>query len=303
MIDAERGTIIGSFATGDFPHQNDYSADGKHIYNSSIGNVGFQAVSHANNAQKGNRWLVKVDASTLKVLKTWKFEWGIRPSVITADETVMYAQLSYLNGVIKYDLVNSREIARSDQPLSKFAMDTYATYDEYPHDSAHHGLALSGDGTKLCDCGTIDNTVTIVGTADMQARATIDVGLVPYWATNSPDGKRCFVSLSGDNAVSVIDYADREADRRGAGRQVPAAQPPRPRAPGGHRPPVIARNIGRVGEYGSRGYGGSMDSASIQVPCASCHSINRDRPGAPRRCPHLRALQGAPLSRPSGRAR
>jgi YVTN family beta-propeller protein len=33
------------------------------------------------------------------------------------------------------------------------------------------------------------------------------VGNVPYWATTSPDGKTCFVSLSGSDAVSVIDYA------------------------------------------------------------------------------------------------
>ena len=40
----------------------------------------------------------------------------------------------------------------------------------------------------------------------MQVEHTVDVGLVPYWATNSPDGRYCFVSLSGDNAISVIDY-------------------------------------------------------------------------------------------------
>jgi YVTN family beta-propeller protein len=206
VIDAEGGAIMGSFPTGDFPHQNDYSADGKHIYNSSIGNVGYEAVSYANNAAKGNRWLVQVDASSLQVLKTWKFDYGIRPSVVTADETTLYANLSYLNGAIKYDLTSSKEIARSDQPLSEFAMSTYASYDEYPHDSAHHGLALSADGKKLCDCGTIDNTVSIVTTADMKVSSTIEVGMIPYWATNSPDGKYCFVSLSGSDAVSVIDY-------------------------------------------------------------------------------------------------
>lgn len=206
VLDAETGAILGSFPTGYYPHQNDYTADGKHIYNSSIGNVGYNSVSHANNADKGDRWLIKVDATTLAVLRTWKFDWGIRPNIITPDESIMYTQLSYLNGVVKYDLKASREVARSDQPLSEFALKTYATYDEYPHDSAHHGLALSGDGTKLCDCGTIDNTVAIVNTADMSVAKMIHVGMVPYWATTSADGKYCFVSLSGDNAVSVIDY-------------------------------------------------------------------------------------------------
>lgn len=207
VIDTKTGKVIATFPTGDYPHQNDYSADGKHIYNSSIGNVGYEAVSYANNAQKGNRWLVQVDATTFKVTRTWKFEWGIRPNIVTADETIMYAQLSYLNGVIKYDLTASKEIARSEQPLSEYAMKTYKGYDEYPHDSAHHGLALSGDGKRLCDCGTIDNTVAIVTTADMKVEKMIEVGSIPYWATGSADGMYCFVSLSGDNAIAVIDYA------------------------------------------------------------------------------------------------
>ena len=36
------------------------------------------------------------------------------------------------------------------------------------------------------------------------------MGKVPYWATTSPDGRYCFVSLSGDDAISVIDYEKRE---------------------------------------------------------------------------------------------
>jgi YVTN family beta-propeller protein len=206
VLDASTGKILGSFATGAYPHQNDYTADGKYIYNSSIGNVGYQAVTYQNNASAGDRWLVKADATTFQVLKTWVFEWGIRPNVITADETVMYAQLSYLNGVIKYDLAAGKETQRSDQPLSPFALMTYKTYDEYPHHSAHHGLALSKDGARLCDCGTIDNNVAIVRTDSMTVEKTIDVGMVPYWATTSPNGLHCFVSLSGSDAVSVIDY-------------------------------------------------------------------------------------------------
>lgn len=206
VFDASTGQIVGSFPTGNFPHQNDYSADGKYVYNSSIGNVGTNVVPYADNALKGDRWLIKVDAETLQEVDRWVFEWGIRPNVITPDGSMLYTQLSYLNGVIKYDLATKTELARSDQPLSQFALDTYATYDEYPHDSAHHGLALSGDGTRLCDCGTIDNTVSIVSTETMEVLHLIDVGLVPYWATTSPDGRHCLVSLSGDDAVSVIDY-------------------------------------------------------------------------------------------------
>jgi DNA-binding beta-propeller fold protein YncE len=208
VIDTTTGAIVGEFATGAYPHQNDYSHDGKFIFNSSIGNVSYGSVTHANNSMKGDRWLVKVDATTLEVVRTWVFDYGIRPNVFTKDDKTLYTQLSYLNGVIKYDLEAGAELARNEQPLSKFALDTYATYDEYPHDSAHHGLAINSDGTRLCDCGTIDNTVAIIDTATMQTLSMTDVGMVPYWATTSPDGKYCFVSMSGDDTIAVIDYAD-----------------------------------------------------------------------------------------------
>lgn len=206
VLDTATGKLIGTFPTGYYPHQNDYSPDGKHIYNSSIGNVGYQAVSYQDNALKGNRWLVKADAETMEIVDTWEFEWGIRPNIFTPDETVLYTQLSYLNGVVKYDLLNKKELARNEQPLSAFALETYATYDEYPHDSAHHGLALSGDGARLCDCGTVDNTVAILRTEDMSLETILDVGMVPYWASTSPDGKHCLVSMSGDDTLSVISF-------------------------------------------------------------------------------------------------
>jgi YVTN family beta-propeller protein len=204
VLDASTGTVIGSFATGHYPHQNDYSADGRHIYNGSIGDVGLPS---AFDWLKGFRLLTVVNAQTLRVERTYFFQEGIRPSVITADEKTLFAQLSYLNGIIKFDLTTSKTVATVDEPLSAFAKANYPTKDDYPHNSAHHGLALSGDGTKLCDVGTIDNTVSIITTADMTVKSTFDVGLVPYWATTSVDGGYCFVSVAGDNAVSVIDYS------------------------------------------------------------------------------------------------
>jgi YVTN family beta-propeller protein len=204
VIDAATGNVVGAFATGHFPHQNDYSADGKHIYNGSIGDVGLPS---ALDAFKGKRQLTVVDAKTLAVVRTYAFAEGIRPAVITSDEKLMYAQLSFLNGLVEYDLTSGTIARTLEEPRSAFARANYPTRDDYPHDSAHHGLALSGDGAKLCDAGTIDNNVSIVSTATMTVEKTIDVGLIPYWATTSADGKHCFVSLSGDNAVSVIDYA------------------------------------------------------------------------------------------------
>ena len=232
VLDAKTGKLISNFPTGHFPHQNDYSADGRRIYNGSIGSVG---TPHAQESGKGLRQLTVVDATSFQVIKTYAFDHGIRPSVITPDEKYMYSQQSYLNGLIKFDLTTGEIVGTLDQPLSEFAMNTYKSYDEYPHDSAHHGLAMSGDGSLLCDAGTIDDTISIVATADLSVLKTLDTGLVPYWATTSVDGELCFVSLSGDNAIAIIDYKG----QREVGR-VPVGKFPQRNRLGRMRPTDIA---------------------------------------------------------------
>ena len=124
--------------------------------------------------------------------------------VITPDEKTMYAQLSYLNGFIEYDLVSGKITRTVNMPYS--GPGDGLNPDSYPQNSAHHGLALSGDNSKLCDAGTIDNYVAIVSRPSLTTDRIIPVGRLPYWATTSKDGTRCLVSLSEDNAVSVISY-------------------------------------------------------------------------------------------------
>ncbi|GAA2238286.1 YncE family protein [Kitasatospora cystarginea] len=202
VLDTATGDAVGSFPTGTYPHQNDYSPDGKYIYNSSIGITSFpQAMEWA----KGSFQLTKVDAATLQVVQTWKFPHGIRPNTIEADGRTMYTDLSYLNGFARYDL-STGSVVTVQMPYSQAG--AALSPDSYPQNSAHHGLALSGDGASLCDVGTIDDYTAIVSTADLGTRGTVDypTGSLPYWGTSSADGTLCFVSLSKADAVSVIDY-------------------------------------------------------------------------------------------------
>ena len=204
VVDTASGSILGNFPTGTYPHQNTYTADGKYIYNESIG---VTQIPKALNFLKGSLQLEKVDASTLKVVKVWPFPYGVRPFVIAPDGTTMYAQLSYLNGFIKYDLNSSTTLATVNQPFSAAAANENP--DNYPLNSAHHGIALSGDGTKLCDVGTIDDYTKVVSTATLTTDATVTypAGSIPYWAATSVDGNYCFVPLSAGDAVSVVSYA------------------------------------------------------------------------------------------------
>jgi len=204
VYDAATGKLAGTFTTGSYPHQDQYTPDGKYIYNESIG---VTVLPYALNALKGPLQLEKVDASTLKVVKVWTFPYGLRPFVIAPDGTTMYADLSYLNGFIKYDLNTSQTLATVNQPFSASA--AAESKDSYPQNSAHHGIALSGDGTKLCDVGTIDDYAKIVSTSTLATTATVTypTGSIPYWATDSADGNYCIVALSAANEVSVVSYA------------------------------------------------------------------------------------------------
>jgi hypothetical protein len=122
---------------------------------------------------------------------------------LSPDERYVYFQLSFLHGFVEYDLVADRVLRVANLPLSEKA--AKLRRDEYVLDSAHHGLAMDPGGEKLCVAGTMSDYAAIVS-RETFAYTLIAVGEKPYWATNSGDGRYCFVSVSGADAVSVISY-------------------------------------------------------------------------------------------------
>jgi YVTN family beta-propeller protein len=203
VVDTATGKLATEFATGSYPHANDYSPDGKYLYNSSIG---VTALPKALEGLKGPRQLTVVDPATFKVIKTYTFDHGVRPAAFTRDNQWAYLQLSYLNGFAEFNLA-SGEITRTiTMPFSDAGK--ALSPDSYPNNSAHHGMSLNGDESRLCDVGTIDDYTAIVSRPSLTTAGTVtyDTGSIPYWSTTSVDGQHCFVSLSGKNAVSVIDY-------------------------------------------------------------------------------------------------
>jgi YVTN family beta-propeller protein len=215
VIDTEAGSIVGEFPSGDQPHENNYSRDGKLIYHASIGTVFTPLDDPLFDATKGDRWFQVVDAQTLQVLK--RIDMGdklaeagypnmsaaVRPMALSPDERYVYFQLSFLHGFVEYDLAQDKPLRIASLPLSEKAKQMRR--EEYLLDSAHHGLSMNRAGTKLCVAGTMSDYAAIVNRQSF-AYQLVQVGEKPYWATNSGDGKRCFVSVSGNDRVSVISY-------------------------------------------------------------------------------------------------
>jgi YVTN family beta-propeller protein len=128
---------------------------------------------------------------------------AVRPMALSPDEKLVYFQVSFFHGFVEYDLEHDRVLRLANLPLSDKAAAT--PREQYLLDSAHHGLAINPQGTKLCVAGTMSDYAAIVHRDDFSYKLAA-AGTKPYWATNSGDGRYCFVSFSGDDLVSAISY-------------------------------------------------------------------------------------------------
>jgi DNA-binding beta-propeller fold protein YncE len=216
VIDPRRGRIVGRFPSGDSPHENNYSSDGKLIFQASIGTVYTDADAPSEDASKGERIFEVVDARTLKVRKRIDMgakmaEFGVqasgavRPMAVSPDERFVYMQLSFLHGFVEYDL-------RTDSVRRVAALPVPADVRRLPRtdyllDSAHHGLAMNPQGTKLCAAGTMSRYAAIVRRSTLQVQRVVRVGRTPYWAASGTDGRHCFVSVAGEDRVAVLDWS------------------------------------------------------------------------------------------------
>ena len=237
-LDTATGQKTGEFPSGDSPHENNYSKDGSRIFHASIGRV-YTPVDRdefglVRDTTKGQRVFQIVDAHSLKVLKRWDMgekleeagypdmESAVRPMALSADERYAYLQISFHHGFVEFDMqANGGEGAVTrvvNLPISEEAQNT--PREQYLLDSAHHGIAMYDNGTttesdkKLCVAGTMSDYAAIVSPRELFAPRIFQVGEKPYWATNGPDNQRCWVSVSGDDRVVVLDYAtERELAR------------------------------------------------------------------------------------------
>lgn len=164
-------------------------------------------------------------------------DWAIRPMAIAADEASLFFQVSFFHGFFEYEMPSEsypdgRVVERWDLliPEKVRALKSW----EYQLNSAHHGLAISGDNERLCVAGTMSGYIAIVdrqkdthgdvvakyfplvyderdGDYTLDALHKNPTTAKPYWATTSADGKRCYVTVSQLDKVWVLNYGDRNA--------------------------------------------------------------------------------------------
>ncbi|MCW2991034.1 MAG: serine/threonine protein kinase [Solirubrobacterales bacterium] len=217
QVDTATGKITGSWNSGDSPHENNYSADGSTIYHAAIGRVYTPTdTPEEDRTTKGKRVFQIVDAKTLKVKKELDMgaklaEAGfpdmssaVRPMAIAPGEKWLYFQVSFFHGFVEYDLVHDKVTRIAKLPVSAATQKLQRS--DYLLDSAHHGLAMNPAGTKLCVAGTMSDYGAIVDRKTF-AYQRINGIKKPYWSTNSYDGRHCYISGSGDDALWVISYA------------------------------------------------------------------------------------------------
>lgn len=215
VLDIDTGDEVGRFPSGDTPHENVYSHDGERIFHASIGLVYTPLDQPAFDTTKGERIFQIVDADSHEILERFdlrdkldeagypEISSAIRPMAHTPDERYFYFQVSFFHGFVEYDTVTGKVTRVANLPNLVPDMPR----EQYVNDSAHHGLAMNRKGTKLCVAGTMDDYAAIVDRETFRHRiiSRPEDGK-PYWATSSKDGSRCYVSWSGTDEMSVIDY-------------------------------------------------------------------------------------------------
>lgn len=209
--------------------------------------VGPVTLGGVHDAVKADRWLEIVKAKSFAVSRRWDMgkelaEAGhpgmssaVRPMVLTPDERTAFLQVSFFHGIVEFSFDETDPngggsytsgsqpepatgVVKRLIPLPVSPEAAATPREDYVLDSAHHGIAINERGTRLCVAGTMSDYAAVVSrrtgkvtVLDGEARFLPGRTYAkPYWATTSKGDGNCWVSMSGSDLVSVIDYRTRK---------------------------------------------------------------------------------------------
>ncbi len=215
LLNVWTGEEEGRFPTGNSPHENLYSGDGQYIYHSSIGYVFMPFDGKLlRDSTRGERKFLVYDTTANEIIKDFDIKTkleeaglghlspAIRPMAHTQDYRYFYFQLSFLHGLIEFDMEEEKITRLAELPN----LIPHTPKISYVNDSAHHGLAMSADDTKLCVAGTMSDYVAIMDRETFAYTLLEKLGEKPYWAVSDRSGENCLISWSATDQVSVINY-------------------------------------------------------------------------------------------------
>lgn len=223
LLNTFTGEEEARFPTGNSPHENIYSDNGKYIYHSSIGYVFMPFDGKLlRDSTRGERKFLVYDTEQNKIVKDFDIKTkleeaglghlspAIRPMAHTSDYRFFYLQLSFLHGLIEFDMEEEKVTRLAKLPN----LIPFTPKISYVNDSAHHGLAMSADDKKLCVAGTMSDYAAIVDRETFEYTILKDLGEKPYWAVSDRSGQNCLISWSGTDQISVINYESGEEVKR-----------------------------------------------------------------------------------------
>jgi YVTN family beta-propeller protein len=156
-------------------------------------------------ASVGGRTLTVVDTKTNERSWMLKFEGGVRPIAFETNPDGstkrMFVQISELHGFVVVDFATHQETTRITFPDIPGKMKNLDGIQGAPA----HGIGISPDGKTLWALSKWYGQAYAYSMPDLKLLGSVEVGLGPEWLTFTPDRKRLYVSLAGDDAVAVVD--------------------------------------------------------------------------------------------------
>jgi YVTN family beta-propeller protein len=208
-IETASGRLMGHVVGGVYTHDNKISADGRLLFNTSIGALATmpRAASAPPLTEKpgGPFQVTIVDVATFEVRDRIRTDEAIRPWHFAPDGKGMYVQVANKHEVAFFDLAERRFTRRLALPVKPGI-----TAADFDFEAPQHGLALSDDGRTLCLAGRASDYAALVSAPDLELIATIPAGDGPGWAEMADNGKLCLVTNTRSDDLSIISVAERK---------------------------------------------------------------------------------------------
>jgi YVTN family beta-propeller protein len=113
----------------------------------------------------------------------------------------MFVELSNFHGFAVFDFATHKELTRITFPDIPGKMKNVDGIQEAPS----HGIGITPDGKMLWATSKWYGYAYAYSLPDLKYLGGVDVGLGPEWLNFTPDGKRMYISMAGQDEVAVVD--------------------------------------------------------------------------------------------------